>query len=241
MTKHKLAQNGHLLLELGLTLAVLAVLLPSLQSALNTQRVWADQQATQAERLRVEQSLDAFALSHGRLPCPAEVPNGAEAKQGRACSREQGFLPVVSLGMAPQAQPWRYGTTRLGQLGSPAEHFIHNPPQWQNITLQQFSDLMLAPASSGDPALLHSIPLIHVCEKTPNRPLNPEQRGCQENRLISPSALAWAQRLETPNPSTFHIELTLSTHPNNPVWMPYERLVLLWLQGGWLNGPQGQP
>ncbi len=99
--------RGFSLLELGIVLIIVSLLAGGMLSALSGQRA---SDAWRSARMQLEaarESLLAFAVVHGRLPCPAKATlsrddtgNGSED-----CALEHGVLPWVTLGL-PETDPW---------------------------------------------------------------------------------------------------------------------------------------
>lgn len=106
---HRSGARGFSLIELAIGLVIVATLLSALLVPLATQM---DQhRASETQRL-VEAARDAligFAITQGRLPCPAsDTSNGVEAfvpttgNPGNGmCAAGAGFLPSVTLGLSP--------------------------------------------------------------------------------------------------------------------------------------------
>lgn len=104
--------GGFTLIELAISLAIVALLLGMLVVPLNTQL---DQQRindTQKQLVLINESLMGFAAATGRLPCPALVSTastvagaGTENKPGANCAAAEGVLPWATLGM-PELDAW---------------------------------------------------------------------------------------------------------------------------------------
>ncbi len=100
-------QTGFSLLELSVVLIVFGLLAGSMLGNLSGQRQLAEEQRA---RRQLELSLEAlygFAISHGRLPCPAEPALGSDLADAgnESCPLEHGVLPWRSLGLA-ETDPW---------------------------------------------------------------------------------------------------------------------------------------
>ena len=104
--------TGFTLVELAVSLTIIALLLGMLVIPLTTQF---DQQKIVETRVQLEQIREAvlgFAVANGRLPCPA-TPNlataalgaGLENKPGAACGITEGALPWLALGV-PELDAW---------------------------------------------------------------------------------------------------------------------------------------
>lgn len=100
-------QRGFSLLELSIALVVAALLGSGLLFRLTAQRELQDRQdnARQFETLR--ETLLGFALTLGRLPCPADpaLPDTAPTAGSEDCTRQHGVLPWVTLAR-PANDPW---------------------------------------------------------------------------------------------------------------------------------------
>lgn len=103
---------GFTLIELAVSLAIIALLLGALMVPLNTQ---IDQQRindTNKQLTLIAEAIAGFAVTAGRLPCPATptVANtvagaGVENKPGAACALTEGVVPWSTLGM-PELDAW---------------------------------------------------------------------------------------------------------------------------------------
>jgi type II secretory pathway pseudopilin PulG len=131
---------GFSLLEIAIVLIILTILLSAvaipLSSQIDAQRV--AQTNRQLESIR--DALIGFAISNGRLPCPATDgsqygttnSNGQENRgAGGACAVKLGYVPAAALGLAPQdaqgfaVDAWGatpnnrmlYGVSQIASLG----------------------------------------------------------------------------------------------------------------------------
>lgn len=95
------AEAGFSLVELAIALAVLGVMLTGLLGPLQQLRTHQRQQDTRAALAAIRQGLLGYAMSHGRLPCPADpalADSHAQAglalpDTGMPCQRQAGVLP----------------------------------------------------------------------------------------------------------------------------------------------------
>lgn len=106
-TKLTVAQTGFSLLELSVALAVIALLASTVLTSLSSQRQTADEKTVNQQLIAAQDSLLAFAITQGRLPCPA-MPGIANDTPGaglEACPLVHGVLPWATLGL-PETDPW---------------------------------------------------------------------------------------------------------------------------------------
>lgn len=98
---------GFSLLELSISLLIVSLLSSGLLLSLAAQRDIADTQAAQQQLEEIRETLTGFALSYGRLPCPARAQLAhTEMQAGREdCSLQHGVIPWVTLGL-PENDPW---------------------------------------------------------------------------------------------------------------------------------------
>jgi prepilin-type N-terminal cleavage/methylation domain-containing protein len=106
-------ERGFSLLEVAITLGVLAILLGGLLVPLTTQIALRNETATYRMLEEIKEALIGYAAANGRLPCPASgASNGQEsfgasgdASNGDCGSASGGvfvgFVPAVSLGLTP--------------------------------------------------------------------------------------------------------------------------------------------
>lgn len=101
------AERGFSLIELTVVLVIIALLSSGLMLGLSAQRDIASNQDAQRQLDDAREALYGFAITNGRLPCPA-TPGLAntDANAGREnCALEHGVLPWASLGLA-ETDPW---------------------------------------------------------------------------------------------------------------------------------------
>jgi prepilin-type N-terminal cleavage/methylation domain-containing protein len=104
--------HGFTLVELAISLAVIALLLGMLIVPLAAQ---VDQQRINDTRKQLDlisEAILGFAVQQGRLPCPAlgttantTAGAGLEYKPGSACASNEGVVPWATLGM-PETDAW---------------------------------------------------------------------------------------------------------------------------------------
>lgn len=115
--------TGFSLMELAVVLAIVALLLGGLLPPLSAQRDAAAADSTQRRLAEVRDALIGFAVASDRLPCPASADSGgresfcvdasgacvpttvgetpAVLTHGRCSNVYDGFVPAVTLGLAP--------------------------------------------------------------------------------------------------------------------------------------------
>lgn len=100
---------GFSLVELAVVIAVVALLSGSLLQGLAGQRQQAERREAQLQLNGAVETLLAFAMLNGRLPCPARptLASGDPAAGREDCSLAggHGVLPWVTLGLA-ESDPW---------------------------------------------------------------------------------------------------------------------------------------
>jgi prepilin-type N-terminal cleavage/methylation domain-containing protein len=102
--RHK---TGFSLVELAIVLVIVALLASGLLVGIAAQRNAAETIDAQRQLENIRETLTGFALTHGRLPCPA-LPNlaSSDANAGvENCAQPHGVLPWVTLGL-PEVDPW---------------------------------------------------------------------------------------------------------------------------------------
>lgn len=99
--------TGFTLVELAIVLVIVALLASGLMVGIAAQRNAAENIDAQRQLENIRETLIGFALTHGRLPCPA-LPNlaSSDANAGvENCAQPHGVLPWVTLGL-PEVDPW---------------------------------------------------------------------------------------------------------------------------------------
>ncbi len=162
VTRHRRdAWRGFTLVELAVSLAIIALLLGMLVVPLSTQ---IDQQRaaeTQRQLELIREAVIGFAMANGRLPCPATptTPSGTagagtENKPGAACAITEGVVPWSTIGV-PEADAWgRRFTYRVTSA------FADDPAgTLSSFTLTQNGDITV---TDGAVAIATTIPAIIV-------------------------------------------------------------------------------
>lgn len=99
--------SGFSLVELAVVLVIVGLLASGLMLSLGTQQETAAMQETQRQLESIREALIGFALTNGRLPCPAarDAPNN-NANAGREnCPLQHGVVPWATLGL-PETDAW---------------------------------------------------------------------------------------------------------------------------------------
>lgn len=99
--------GGFTLLEMSLCLFIFGLLSSGLLISLSAQRSMAEIQAAEKQLAEIREVIIGFALTHGRLPCPAkpELPAPNIAPGLEDCSLQHGVLPWVTLAIQ-ESDPW---------------------------------------------------------------------------------------------------------------------------------------
>ena len=117
-------QSGFSLLELSIVLIIFGLLAGGLLMPLNAQREIADERRVRQQLDLTLETLYGFAISHGRLPCPA-APGLSSDSAGAGeedCSRQHGVIPWRTLSLS-ETDPWGQRLTyyvRASFTGIPA-------------------------------------------------------------------------------------------------------------------------
>jgi len=121
--------GGFSLIELSVTIFILALLLGSVLVPLATQMDQRRISQTQRQLEVIKEALIGYAIIHRHLPCPAvSATNGAEDRTGTACTggKRVGFLPWAALGL-DAADAWdnlfRYSVSASHSTSDPATRF----------------------------------------------------------------------------------------------------------------------
>ncbi|MDO8263860.1 MAG: type II secretion system protein [Gallionella sp.] len=96
--------NGFSLVEMAIVLAIVALLLGGLLPTISGQIEQQRSNETRKQLDEIQQALIGFAITSGRLPCPASsTSNGMESPVGGGnCSNfNNGFVPAATLGLTP--------------------------------------------------------------------------------------------------------------------------------------------
>lgn len=97
-------KNGFTLIEMAIVMFIMALVLGSGLALLSAQQDQRQIEETNNRLANAQEALIGFAITNGRLPCPAsETSNGQEspAGGGNCTNPYNGYLPAVTLGFAP--------------------------------------------------------------------------------------------------------------------------------------------
>jgi prepilin-type N-terminal cleavage/methylation domain-containing protein len=101
------AQRGFSLLELAIVLIVFGLLAGGMLGNLSGQRRHSEEQRVHRQLDLTQEALYGFAITHGRLPCPANPTLDSDTTDAGTedCNREHGVLPWRALGLS-ETDPW---------------------------------------------------------------------------------------------------------------------------------------
>ena len=110
MTQNTTDQRGFSLIELTIVLVIVALLSSGLMFGLSAQRDAAANRDAQVQIDNAKEALLGFAISNGRLPCPANpllagTATGAGLENCSLMPAGHGVLPWATLGL-PETDPW---------------------------------------------------------------------------------------------------------------------------------------
>lgn len=248
-------QKGSLLLEMALVLGILAVVIPPMLNLSRSQNAAFAESLIQQEKQTIEHAIEGFVLARGRLPCPAPAGSVQEEFANDQCALQSGGLPTGSLSLGTLRQNWSMTVANLASAGAPAQYALHNNKRWQQLSLQQLTEIILSPITSTSGLGGSALPALSICNFDRNQAM-PDigERGCGLQSLHSPTAVLVIQpklALSSATGATgsdgissgVHEANLLRTHQffmtrdyssDNPMWLSYERLVHLWMEGGWI-------
>lgn len=110
MAQNTTDQRGFSLIELTIVLVIVALLSSGLMFGLSAQRDAAANRDAQVQIDNAKEALLGFAISNGRLPCPANpllagTATGAGLENCSLTPADHGVLPWATLGL-PETDPW---------------------------------------------------------------------------------------------------------------------------------------
>lgn len=105
--RKKLPQSGFTLVELTIVLIIVALLSTGLLFGVSAQRSAAEYTDAQRQLENIREVLLGFAITRGRLPCPATptLPNTDLTAGRENCALQHGVLPWVDLAIS-ETDPW---------------------------------------------------------------------------------------------------------------------------------------
>lgn len=224
-------------MEVALVLALTALVMGPLLQLMKSQQAQAELAQNQKVGPTLLQSVEAFVLAQGRLPCPADTQNGAEARLNNRCLIVSGWVPSQSLGLPPQYD-WNLTVATLASAGTPASDSLTADNPFALLSPQQLAEIVYAPITPTQGVGTGALPAIHICKHNAAQALPAiTQAGCGAHDLYSASAvlvLSEAQGGLNQNRSLqFFIQTELQHQ--NPIWLSFERLNWLWMQSGALS------
>jgi len=133
-----LVQNGFSLVEMAVTMVILALLIGGLITPLTAQIDQRNMSETRKSLSDIKEALIGFAVTNGRLPCPAvSSANGDEKVACIATADRHGYVPWAKLGV-PKLDAWgnifRYSITPA--YGGAEGTLVLSPPTARDITIQ---------------------------------------------------------------------------------------------------------
>ena len=101
--------SGFSLIEIAVVLVIIAVLISIVAVPFASQVELRRIEETQRQLEAIKEAIYGFAISNGRLPCPATdgviygavTSNGQEAPVGGTCTVKLGYVPAATLGISP--------------------------------------------------------------------------------------------------------------------------------------------
>lgn len=232
--------RGFTLLETALTLVILGLMLGPLIRLMASQHASDVEMKKQQEQRGLQEALEAFVLTHGRLPCPSDEADGTERQQGDQCTNASGWFPSRSLGLSKQFK-LHMALADLASAGAPAEGTLLRTHPFERLSPQQLSEIVFNPPTVNLAVGQGPLPALHLCQQTATSLPSVQSWGCGNAPTLSESAvlvlLTEAEWTRSDNSLRQH-QFILNPLPGEPgpVWLSYDRLFWLWLQGGWLSG-----
>jgi len=228
-------QTGALLVEVALALSLIAVMSLPLMRLNQSQKAQQAVQDKKQERQYIMEQIEGFILSQQRLPCPAAQRDGVESWLNGTCQTAKGWLPLQSLGLAPQTTQWEMAVATLEQVGPPAANAFFAEKTLHAIGLQQLSEIIFAPPTESVSVEETALPALHICILNPNEPLPPPTtHGCGAHALQTATAVLVVYETGT-QAGTHQFFIQANAPEHNPTWLSYERLVWLWMRAGVLD------
>lgn len=233
-------------MELAIVISLIAIIFGPLTQLIKSQYTLQTEQNRVSSNKAIMEAIEAFVLSHHRLPCPSDTQNGNEYRSNGRCLVLSGWVPSKTLSLAQQEENWYLTIATLSSAGAPAQDALTADNPFQHISPQQLAEVIYAPPTSSKPIGTGPLPAIHICQHSASvAPPSITDAGCGNLPLYSASAvlvispgpsLNGMSPLQNLNQNRTH---QFFIHPDlqnlNPVWLSFERLNWLWIQGGAFN------
>lgn len=199
-------QAGFTLAEVATVLVIIGLLLGGIMMSLPAQLEEGRINNTQKLLTEANEALLVFAVSNGRLPCPATLTsNGQEsfavvnATGGGTCTNPyDGYLPAATLGLTHinqqklaidgWNQPLRYAVPNLAGAGAAANALTRLGPNGEPLFGQSIGVLNNALVTTAPAAA--RLPGIHVCTTASGINKAGAALGCAANSSLVNSAVA---------------------------------------------------
>ena len=134
----RLVQRGFSLVEMAVVMVILALLIGGLIAPLTAQIDQRNMNETRRSLSEIKEALIGFAVTTGRLPCPAvSSANGDEKAACISATDRHGYIPWAKLGVT-KLDAWgnifRYSVTPA--YAEAAGTLVLSPPTARDITIQ---------------------------------------------------------------------------------------------------------
>lgn len=153
---------GFSLIELAVVLCILALLSTGLIQGLAAQRHYAGQREALVQLNGAVETLLAFAMLNGRLPCPANATlasdEPAAGREDCALAGGHGVLPWATLGLA-ETDPWGQ---RLSYYAQPQFTAAVPPEAHAAFTLETVGNARIRDALATDHDIAADLPAVIV-------------------------------------------------------------------------------
>lgn len=136
--------QGFTLVEMAVVLVILGLVISTLFAPLAAQRDIKNITGTQASLNQIREAINGFAILNGRLPCPTNQADPANAVYGLedpALCGQEGYLPWKTLGV-PETDEW--GTHRTLSTDAWVGFWRYRADSKYDSTIALFSTNMMA-------------------------------------------------------------------------------------------------
>ena len=233
--------DGFSLLELSLSLMVMALLLASMlplqQAFENRRREWLEQSQMDQWMSHIE----GFALTRRRLPCPAPDMDGSEQFQSTngPCTISNGWLPWRAMGLAKPGRAPLYAVASLETIGAPYAHLLTTRGGLKTVPTDLLSAAILAPpdTSGSSPGTLPAL-LVTAAEAQTSldSPAPLSGMPCAGTLFLTVSAVALIssdfQKAQQFSGSNRCYQPPKTGDLARMAWLSYERLIWLYVKAG---------